>query len=242
VANPTPTPPYTNWLTAATTIQDAVDSATNGDLVLVTNGVYQNGGQAITFFNIPYFTNRIAVTKPITVCSVNGAGVTFIKGAWNTSTINGPYAVRCAYLANGASLVGFTMFNGATENSLYGGLYDNILDLSGGGLLCASTNVSVANCVLTSNSASLYGGGAYSGTLSNCTMIGNSGYTFAGGAMSNVLINCLISSNLTSGSGGGAYGCVLDGCTINNNQNGDNYGGGISFAWRKTALFSRTQP
>ena len=34
-----PTPPYTNWISAATNILDAVDAAVAGDRVLVTNGV-----------------------------------------------------------------------------------------------------------------------------------------------------------------------------------------------------------
>jgi hypothetical protein len=229
-SNPAPASPFATWDTAATNIQDAIDASTNGDLVLVTNGIYQNGGHALTFFNTPYFTNRIALTKPITVSSVNGADVTFIKGAWNVSTTNGPYAVRCAYLTNGASLIGFTLTNGATGSSYYGGLYDNVLDLSGGGLLCASTNVSVMNCVLIGNSAYKYGGGAYSGTMSNCTLIGNFGYGSAGGAMTNVLINCLIASNFTAWNAGGAYGSILNGCTVNNNQAGSGYsGGGLAY-------------
>src|SRR5689334_22064802 len=78
LGSPNPTPPYTNWLTAATNIQAAVDSAQIGDLVLVTNGVYQSGGRKISTFGTT--SNRVAVMKPITVQSVNGPGSTFIQG------------------------------------------------------------------------------------------------------------------------------------------------------------------
>src|SRR5512136_2151948 len=42
-----PTPPYTNWATAAVTIQDAVDAAVAEDEIVVTNGTYATGGRVV---------------------------------------------------------------------------------------------------------------------------------------------------------------------------------------------------
>jgi len=54
-----PTPPFTDWTTAATNIQDAFDVAIDGDSILVTNGIYQTGGKT----SADGTTNRLIVDK-----------------------------------------------------------------------------------------------------------------------------------------------------------------------------------
>ena len=109
VSNTVPVAPYTNWPTAATNIQDAVDVSTDGDLVLVTNGVYAAGGRVL--FGL--LTNRLVISKAVTVRSANGPTTTFIRG----NPTLGNSAVRCVYLGSGATLSGLTLTNGGTMNS-----------------------------------------------------------------------------------------------------------------------------
>jgi parallel beta-helix repeat protein len=208
--NLTPAAPYTDWATAATNIQDAVDIAVEGEEILVTNGVYQTGAR-----EVDGMSNRVAVTKAVKVRSVNGPAVTQIVGSQVPGTRNGPAAVRCVYLANGAALVGFTLTNGATQFSPSPHIPE--ID-SGGGVLCAGLSAVVSNCVLTGNSASHNGGGAWWGTLNNCTLTGNIADDYGGGTVHGTLNNCLLTSNSASLGGGGAADGTLANCTLTGNS------------------------
>ena len=220
LGNTAPRYPYGSWATAATNLQDAVEAAAEGEEVLVTNGVYQtSGGTALGALS-----NRVAVTRPLVVRSVNGPGLTVIKGDWVPGTTNGLSAIRCVYLASGARLDGFTLTNGATAAYAYNYDFDPVTDRSGGGIWCG-TNAVVINCIFSGNSTDYYGGGAYGGSLSNCSFISNSSSHYGGGACGGTLSNCTFIGNCAR-YGGGAHGGTLANCTLERNSaTYDGFGG-----------------
>src|SRR5208282_1715095 len=134
-----PLPPYLDWSTAATNIQDAVDAAVAGDTVLVTNGAYNAGGRAV----YGAATNRLTVDKTVTVQSVNGPLATLIVGGPFNPQLQRLASTRCVYLTNGATLIGFTLTNGGTAST-----GDTWKEQSGGGVWCESPGATVSNCVL----------------------------------------------------------------------------------------------
>lgn len=208
--NPSPMLPYTDWATAATNIQDAIDAANVGDEILVTNGVYKFGGRVTTSVTT---TNRIALSQAVLLRSVNGPVVTSIEGAPDPSGGIGNSAIRCAYVGTNAIISGFTLTNGYTP---YG---DN-----GGGVWGESSAV-VSNCVLVGNGSGFSGGGGHGGKYYNCTFRKNTAI-WGGGTWNAFLYNCILTGNRAGEVGGGAGQCTIYNCTLTGNWSGD-YGGGV---------------
>jgi hypothetical protein len=230
VNNSNGSPPYSSWTTAASAIQDAIEAASAGDEILVTNGIYVTGGKVAS----GSLTNRVAITKPLAVRSVNGPNVTVIQGYQLPGMTTGDGAIRCAYLVAGATLSGFTITKGATRAYPFSAYQEN----QGGGVYCESSAAIVSNCVLTGNAASFYGGGASQGklmdcvlsnntssagggaawgTLENCRLSGNVAEN-GGGADQAELINCSVNGNSARGEGGGVKDCSLTNCTVTGNS------------------------
>ena len=243
VSNDRPKSPYRKWADAATSIQAALDAAAPGDQVLVTNGVYRAGGRVVH----GAMMNRVAVTIPVTIQSVNGPEATVIEG----NPVIGDSAVRCVYLAGNAVLNGFTLTQGATRST-----GDFATEERGGGVLCANRTATLNNCILVGNRAYNAGGGANDGTLNSCvlnsnacdfgggaahsaltdcTVTNNSG-AYGAGATWALLNRCTVSYNLSTGEGGGAAASTLNDCTVDSNSASQNGGGGTSCTFSNCTL------
>ncbi|MFC1454110.1 choice-of-anchor Q domain-containing protein, partial [Verrucomicrobiota bacterium] len=224
--------PYDSVGNAAADIQTAIDYSYAGETVLVAAATYDTGGTKV---GGRYSTNRVYISKAITVRSVdNNPATTIIKGAWDPTTTNGWLAVRCVYMVADSSLVGFTLTNGATITS--NEVHYNIIfqDACGGGV-CAwqTTSATISNCIITGNSAfgdtrqtARSGGGACYGTYFNCTFKGNSTPSYGGAADGAVLSNCTLAGNSAISRGGGSMRGTLYGCLVSNNTSAN--GGGLA--------------
>ena len=213
-------PPFATWETAATNIQDAVDSAPWGGTVHVADGTYDLGGRPASGLML---TNRVCIEKPVTVRGENGPAGVILRGARHApETACGPGAVRGVYLGHrDARLVGVTVEAGATSDSA---------EIDGGGVYCAFSETGASNCVVTACAALGYGGGCYGGILYDCLLTSNAARNGGGYYVPPVdaygeLYRCRVWDNRASGEGGGVFGATLYSCVLAGNTAGQSGGG-----------------
>jgi len=205
-----------------TEIQAAVDAAVAGDLILVSNGIYNTGGTSGEDGVSPT-TNRVLCAKAVEIRSVDGPDATFIVGAPDAGTGgNGPGAVRCVCFPwnSGATLSGFTLTNGYTLTT-----GDSNREQGGGGARIRLNGV-ITNCIIIGNHGYGRGGGLnlQSGKAYDCQIINNIAEANTGGGVfaqradgvnTPGIYNCIIAdNNAVNDNGGGVYG--YDGVNIYN--------------------------
>ncbi len=202
------------------TIQGAIDAATDGDEIVVSPGTYTEninfGGKNLTLRS----TNPTSLTVVInTVIEDAGSSATL--------TFSGTELTTCV-------LSGFTITNGSIWGSMRGNdtlatiEYNRIVNNAGNAI--HKCDGIVQYNTISGNSCGLHG---CDGIIQNNTISDNSNVWYTGG-----LVNCqgLIQNNIISGNsapyGGGLYRChgIIQHNIITNNTNTgtfDGYGGGL---------------
>jgi predicted outer membrane repeat protein len=207
----------TSWSDAVATFQKGIDTAADGDTVLVADGTYSGTGN----FNIKLWGKKIIVrsangpTACVIDCNDQGRAFVLDWGETSDSVIDG-----------------FTILDGNT-NATYS---------YGGGMLCQGAAPIIRNCIFKSNTGGQWGGAlhvrtspfSYETKVINCVFIDNSA-SYGGGAISTygaapVFINCTFYGN-SAGSFGGAValgdpdaGTSFVNCIFWNNLPGTFYG------------------
>jgi hypothetical protein len=201
-----------SWETAFKTIQEGIDAASDGDTVIVAEGIYveniQFKGKNIVFRSTDPL-NPAVVAKTIIDGNRSGSVVSF-AGTENETCV----------------LSGFTIQNGKARGGA--GIY--------GGISPAHARATIENNVITNNVAQNGGGGlsGCDGTIKNNLITHNSGGSYGAGGLSfcdgNIVYNTV--SYNSARSGGGLSQC--DG-TVDNNlilgNEAEQYGGGVYDCW-----------
>ena len=187
------------------TIQEAIDAAVDGDIVLVPDGTWTGEGNK----NLDFKGKAITVTSEngpencIIDCQSDGVGFIFQSGESESSVVSG-----------------FTITNGYTSGDFclicHGGGPEEPADtdVAGGGICCLNSSPTITKNIIKENHSS-GGGGIYcfnsSPIITNNIIEGNSADGFGGGifcfySCSPKIINNTIFGN--SADIGGGIGCL----------------------------------
>ena len=235
------------------TIQEAIDAATKGDIIIVANGTYSGDGNRDLDFGGKAITVRSA--KGAAKCTINCGGTDtephrgfiFENGEGANSVVDG-FTITNGYVsatypdgAGGAIFIdgaGPTIQNCVINGNTTQGDYS-----SGGGIVCYDGDPIIRNCTITHNQSDAYGGGIFceraDAVIENCvithnTVTGDYGnYSNGGGiacwAASPAVTDCSIQDNVARYGGGVvAYNessPQVNDCVIQNNH--ATYGGGV---------------
>ncbi len=182
-------------------IQAGIDAAEDGDVVIVSDGVWTGPGNK----NLDFLGLGITVRSKhgpdncIIDCEGDGRGFRFHSGENRDSTVRG-FTIRNGKATQGAGIVCENRSDPTIINCL---IVNNAADADGGGVYCADSGPAIINCLIEGNTASGGGGGIssdYSGdpVIRNCSIVWNVSADGGGvRAISNnaVVKNCILWGN-----------------------------------------------
>jgi len=168
------------------TIQEAIDAANHGDIVVIAPGTYTGSGNMdITFRGKELLVrSESGADTCIIDCQNSGRGFVFNSGETSVSV-----------------LAQLTVSNGSVTGN-------------GGGILCTSASPQILDCIITGCDATGAGGGiacesgspaAISGCVIDMCAAGTNGGGLYLSSSSSAVTNCQVTSNVSSSNGGGAY-------------------------------------
>lgn len=218
--------PSALYVTVGQSIQNAINSASVGQHVILSNGTFS-------------VTSTLVVANGIILRSLNG---------FANSTINMTVKGQPCLSVNSSNAIldGLTLTGADTSQNGNGGgvqcsagtilncrMYSNVAG-NGGGVYCGSL-ASLNNCWVEGNKAYGGGGGVFISTgsrLDSCVIKNNIGWSSCEGggfnAQGGTLVNCLVTANNCDSSGGGGVvsDATLDQCVVAANIAGATSGGG----------------
>ena len=196
-------------------IQEAIDAAMTGDIVLVADGVYTGDENK----------NLDFAGKAITLASVNGAENCIIdcehdgRAFYLHSRETAKTVIDGFTICNGSASIGAGMYNGGGSPTVKNCIFrDNEASSSGGGMSNRDNNPIIVNCRFVGNRARSGGGirnsvgedGACRPMLVGCVFTGNRARWGAGmlssgsdGKCVATIIGCTFADNVAEEAGGG---------------------------------------
>ena len=220
-------------------IQEGIDAAVDGDLVLVADGRYVGVGNRLVEFHGKAVTVR-SMNGPadcVIDCWGYGAAFYFQDGESNETVVDGLTIIEGEELLGGAIYV-----LDASPTIMNCVLMGNTAESAGGAVFCqgdpgASEPTRIVNCIIEGNQATQGGGICVFGAdvvVEGSTVLNNISYDIGGGiacVTGGVTIDdCEIRDNMALYKGGGLY-CILGAatirdCTVTENM-ADVSGGGV---------------